>query len=215
MNSCKKVFYSIEGNIASGKSTLLNLLKQYDTIEVVKEPVDLWMKMGLNETNILQSFYKNPKKYAYLFQMIVYSTMVEEHLVEQQKPIRISERYPDSSMEIFGNYCIESGLMDDVEAVAYNHWYKWLRSMYHVKPDCILYVGTSPEKCLERIQKRGRPEEMNITLDYLKQIHRMHLEFFKNNNIKVLYVNNESDDFDFDRIIKKILSNDINLSNND
>lgn len=209
MNSCNKVFYSVEGNIGSGKTTLVNLLQKHDSVEIVKEPVDLWMKIGLNETNILQAFYKDPKKYAFLFQMIVYSTMVDEHNMEQVKQTRISERYPDSSMGVFGNLCIKNELMDDVEASAYKHWYEWLRAKYTIKPDCIIYIGTSPEKCYERIQKRGRKEEEGITLEYLKQVHQMHLEFFRENDIRIYFVNNDMEDNNFEAVIEKILSNDI------
>jgi deoxyadenosine/deoxycytidine kinase len=51
------------------------------------------------------------------------------------------------------------------------------------KPDLILYLRTSPEKCLERIKKRGRVEERPITLKYLKQLHDAH-ELWLGKNLK-------------------------------
>ena len=38
-------------------------------------------------------------------------------------------------------------------------------------------MQTSPQICFERIQKRNRISEKNITLDYIKQIHNQHEQF--------------------------------------
>lgn len=60
---------SIEGNIGSGKTTILNRLKTefmnkqtQKKILFLREPVDIWetVKDNQNET-ILSKFYKNPK----------------------------------------------------------------------------------------------------------------------------------------------------------
>jgi thymidylate kinase len=41
--------------------------------------------------------------------------------------------------------------------------------------DLIFYLRTKPDTCLERLQRRRRPEEINtVTLDYLKRIHELH-----------------------------------------
>lgn len=38
------------------------------------------------------------------------------------------------------------------------------------KFDYIFYVSTPPEICMKRINERGRPEESNLTLEYLEQL---------------------------------------------
>ena len=70
-------FISIEGNIGSGKSSLLeNLKKHYSSnkhVIFIKEPVDDWEKIKDNQGNtILKKFYADQEKYSFAFQMMAY-----------------------------------------------------------------------------------------------------------------------------------------------
>lgn len=38
----------------------------------------------------------------------------------------------------------------------------------------MIYLQVSPETCLVRLKKRGRPEESGHTLEYLQQLHDKH-----------------------------------------
>ena len=52
--------------------------------------------------------------------------------------------------------------------------------------DKIIYIKTSPSKCLERINKRNRTEESSIKLDYLEKCNKYHNEWLENiNNITI------------------------------
>jgi len=66
--------FTIEGNIGSGKSTLIRLLKQkYPEIICLLEPVKEWE--GIKDKqgeNILTKFYKDQEKYSFSFQMMAY-----------------------------------------------------------------------------------------------------------------------------------------------
>ncbi len=66
---------SIEGNIGSGKTTLMSHLKQYykdcPFVRFVREPVDEWETyVDENGTNMLQKFYGDQHKYAFPFQVL-------------------------------------------------------------------------------------------------------------------------------------------------
>ena len=68
---------SIEGNIGSGKSTLMKNLKEYyknnNQVLFLKEPVDEWEKIkDSNGITILEKFYKDQDKYSFPFQMMAY-----------------------------------------------------------------------------------------------------------------------------------------------
>ena len=69
-----------------------------------------------------------------------------------------------------------------------------------MKPKLIVYLRASPEKSLERIRARGRPEEKHITLEFLREIHFLHDEWLINKTFcrdiqtKVLVINVEQDD---------------------
>ena len=68
-----KLIISIEGNIGSGKSTFLSFLKEnFDDICFVDEPVKEWTKIvDEDNNNLIQNFYKDKKKYGYLFQNLL------------------------------------------------------------------------------------------------------------------------------------------------
>ena len=68
---------SIEGNIGSGKSTMVEYLKQNlqndSTICFLQEPVDIWNTIiDKNGVNIIENYYNDQKKYAFQFQMMAY-----------------------------------------------------------------------------------------------------------------------------------------------
>ena len=54
----------------------------------------------------------------------------------------------------------------------------------------IIYVKTTPEKCLSQIEYRNRKGEESIPLDYLENCHKYHEEWINNTNIKRFYLNN-------------------------
>ena len=74
---------SIEGNIGSGKTTLIQRLEErYGSLwgfnekkfVFLREPLDVWNSIKDNDENILQKYYKEPEKYAMSFQIMAYIT---------------------------------------------------------------------------------------------------------------------------------------------
>lgn len=63
-------------------------------IQIVPEPVGKWQDVGANHHNILESFYKEPERYAYTFQNYVFVTrlMQERESAHGIKPLRLMER---------------------------------------------------------------------------------------------------------------------------
>ena len=82
------LIFSIEGNIGSGKSTLVNLLNKNilsidnKTVVFIQEPVDIWNSIkDKNGTTILEKFYENQEKYAFSFQMMAYISRI--HILKE------------------------------------------------------------------------------------------------------------------------------------
>lgn len=169
-----KICLSIEGNIGAGKSTLLALLEKHygkDNIEFITEPVEQWRHC--HGENLLEAFYSDPKKYAYMFQSVALSSRLILQSVPQIKPIRILERSAMSD-HCFAKNCHINGLIDDKEYAAYESWYSFLLNHIDGKPNAIIYLRTTPETCYKRIDKRNRHEENSVSLEYLKQLHTEH-----------------------------------------
>lgn len=199
------LFY-VEGNIGSGKSTLLEKLRTRTDTEVIVEPVDEWMSIkDANGVNLLESFYDNPSRYIHLFQTVIVTTFLERHDMPQTKPIRICERSIETGKEVFVKSAVEAGLMNTLEVESYNKWYSYLDKKYSRQPKGIIYLRTSPEKCFERMRRRGRNEEDCVKLSYLKCLHELHDKwlFSKKYNTPLLVIDNNNDD-DWDETLRLI-----------
>jgi deoxyadenosine/deoxycytidine kinase len=62
-----------------------------------------------------------------------------------------------------------------------------------IAPDLVVYLQTRPEVLLERIRKRGRPEEKPIRAEYVEEVARAYAEFFFAYNEGPLLIVNASD----------------------
>ena len=74
-----------------------------------------------------------------------------------------------------------------MEYQLYLNFYRNLSQLYDLPlVHQYIYLRTDPEKCLERIHKRGRREEQSIDLDYLKSIHDVHEDWLTRKNCFVV-----------------------------
>ena len=188
-------WYIIEGNIGSGKSTILKLLQLAQNVEVIQEPVDMWLDIKDNDNkNLLQHFYSDMDRYSYMFQTMVFKTRLQSLEKTQVEPFRFSERSIWTDRFVFGKMCLEDNKMNSIESSCYKFWFEWLEEKFKPKPDGIIYIKCSPEKCLERIGNRGRDEENKIPIEYLDKLNLYHDEWFKNwKETPLLIIDNEED----------------------
>ena len=173
---------SIEGNIGAGKSTLLQVLTKNfgDELEIKFEPVDRWK--DCRGSNLLEAFYKDPKRYAYTFQSFAFITRMMDHV--QTRNILVFERSPLSDY-CFAKNCYDLGLMNDLEWNVYQEWWShFTKILPSAMPEGIIFLNTSPEKCLERVNTRSRSEEKTLELSYLIRLHEQHQEWFSDPNEK-------------------------------
>ena len=177
-NSMGSKQFIIEGNIGCGKSTLLEKLSYEDNIEVFMEPLNAWQDIkDANGDSILDVFYKDPKRYAYLFQSIVFKTRLRSLDVPQKKPIRLMERSILTDNHVFMQSMIDMDMVSSMERECYNQWYDWLKDKCFVNPTAIIYIRSSPEVCYHRIAGRGRTAEATISTEYLEKLHDKHDEW--------------------------------------
>jgi len=195
----------VEGNIGSGKTTCLDKLESNENFEVIREPVDLWLGVtGSDGKNLLQEFYEEPTRYAYLFQSMVFKTRLQSIEHEQTSSVRFCERSIWTDRHVFGKSCINSGKMNQLETNCYKFWFDWLEQKFYEKPHAIIYLKCSPEKCFARMHQRARNEETGVPLEYLQELHEYHEEWIGNwTQTPVLIIDNDADD-DWDNIMNQI-----------
>ncbi len=171
--------YIVEGNIGAGKSTFLNLVgKHLPHIKIALEPVNNWQKNVYGQS-LLANFYENPERWSYTLETFAMICRVREHLQDQMDPSvnRLIERSIYS-----GHYCFvltgyQNGFMNDIEWTLYNDWFNALIPQKCLPPRGFIYLRTTPDIAYQRIKKRNRLAEKNITFAYLKQIHNYHEKF--------------------------------------
>ena len=125
---------SIEGNIGSGKSTIIDYLKEKyknDTnneIVFLPEPVDEWETIKDEENNtILQKFYADQKKYSFTFQIMAYISrlnLLRKTIKENPGKIIISERSLFTDKYVFAKMLFDSGNMESIQYQIYNKWFE-------------------------------------------------------------------------------------------
>ena len=198
--------YFVEGNIGSGKSTFLKKLSS--EFKVVQEPVDEWSKMknDRNGKNILEEFYEDPERNAYLFQSIAFRSRVK-NIADLKDETVIIERSIYTDRMVFAEVCKEDGNINEIEWNDYTSWFDFVVKHIGFKPKGFIYLRTEPEKSHARVTKRNRSGESNISLDYLRKLHQRHDKWLiDENNVLVLDVTEdfESNPEHLEKMIQKV-----------
>ena len=174
----------VEGNIGTGKSTFLKMIEEYhgDCAQVIYEPVDVWTSFKDSEgRNILDFFYSDPKRYAYMFQNLAFISRIETLKgINTTKKFVFIERSIWSDKNVFAQNCHSNGVMTDLEYKLYNKWFDWMQEAIaeQVKGCLFMYLKCPSEISLSRLHARNRPEEKSITLEYLQQLEGRHDKWF-------------------------------------
>lgn len=180
----------IEGNVGSGKSTFLKLLKSKGLHDIILEPVDEWTSIkNADGTNLLENFYANQERYAYTFQSIAFRTRIKNLKNYNGELI---ERSVFTDKNVFAKTCHENGKMNDIEWKDYCSWFDWLTESFEIIPKGFIYLRADPEISYQRVKKRSRQGEETIPYEYLEKLHNKHDEWLLNEkNVLVLDVNEE------------------------
>jgi len=200
----KTYIISIEGNIGSGKSTLVKKLKQANpTWFFLQEPVDVWKSVSdIDGNNILSEFYKDKKRNAYLFQNFAFITRLHT-LKTKLKEIKrntsifkdnylIVERSIHSDKNVFAKLLHNDKEITNLEYEIYNYWFYRLHSSALISAH--VYLKVDPKISSKRIVKRDRKEEKNaIPIEYLNSLHDYHEDWIDKTPIPTLIVSGDND----------------------
>ncbi|XP_040566503.1 deoxynucleoside kinase [Lepeophtheirus salmonis] len=166
---CSPFIVAVEGNIGSGKSTMLKFFQSKDVI-IDPEPVDSWRNVA--GENLLNNMYKDPPRCSFTFQSYVQLTrlkLLEEHGNEK---VKIIERSIQSNNFVFLETAKKRKTLSDVELEVLGSYHSWIQNHTISKHlDLIVYLRTLPEVAYCRLQKRARAEERTVPLDYLQDLH--------------------------------------------
>eukprot|EP00039_Didymoeca_costata_P031341 m.34263 g.34263 ORF g.34263 m.34263 type:complete len:316 (+) comp8695_c0_seq1:103-1050(+) len=199
----KPLRIAVEGNIATGKSTFLDLITTHmPHLNVVQEPVHKWTNVEEDRDdddempssqksggNLLQLFYDKPERWAYTFQTYAFLSRMKSQVrndMDTSASVTIFERSVFSDRVCFAANCHDSGLLSDIEYTVYCDFHSFLvESLARLEVDGIIYLRSNTETCMKRLEKRNRTEEKTIPKDYLEALEKRHDDWLLHKTVTV------------------------------
>ena len=149
MSMKKHQYISVMGTIGSGKTTAARLIAKELKFQLVEE--------NFGENAFLPRFYEDMKRWAFHSQTFFLMEKITQML---DTPIEQDVFSYAKAQHVLGH-------IDDAEWRLYQKIYISFTPSFP-KPDCIVFLDTSIETIMNRIEKRGRGFEKKIPQSYLE-----------------------------------------------
>ena len=188
-----KFIFSIEGNIGSGKTTIIRHLQRlYKDVLLVEEPVKDWQ--NLEGENLLKKKNEDLNRWGYSFEAYVLITKMNEltKVASSDKKIILIERCMLTDKAFF-DVNVENNLSTPMEEAMFKNLYEFLSNNVYPRLSGIIYLDTPVEECIKRMKERGRKEEKDIKEDYLAQLDQHFKKVVDESGVPVLYLNGKYD----------------------
>lgn len=183
----KTMYVSVMGTMGSGKTTAAKLISRELGLGLIEE--------NFGENAFLPRFYNDMKRWAFhsqtfflmekITQMREASGILEKGSLVQDTPIQQDAFSYAKAQHVLGN-------IDDAEWRLYQKIYKSFEP-YFPRLDLIVYLETSIQIVLERIEARGRGYEKKISQSYVELLDMLnHTWLGDNKNIPVLTIQTDN-----------------------
>jgi len=196
-NALKGKVMCVEGNIATGKTTLISALL-YDlnlcqvNVKVLEEQID---------QTLLEKFNSDPKKYGLELQ----DSMMRKRI----QAMKTAQEYKKTDHFVI----MDTGFIREKAFTLANYKQKNLTQSEFIEhekvfldlhkeigmpvPDCIIILDCSPQRCKVNINIRNRVNERELSITYLDELRKAHkqvLTEFSSSNPKVSIINADVSD---------------------
>jgi deoxyadenosine/deoxycytidine kinase len=153
---------AVAGNIGSGKTTLTTLLAKQFKWEPHYEDVD--------DNPYLNDFYEDMQRWSFNLQIFFLNSRFNQivNIKKGGKKV-IQDRTIYEDAYIFAPNLHAMGLMTTRDFNNYLNLFN-LMSTFISPPDLMIYLRGSVPALVNQIEKRGRPYENSIRIDYLKRL---------------------------------------------
>ena len=160
-------YIAIEGPIGVGKTTLARRIADTFEHDLLLEEAEL--------NPFLERFYQNRQQTALATQLFFLFQRVQKITELKQRDMFQQARVVDFVLEkdpLFARINLEPD-----EFALYQKVFEKMRIDAPL-PDLVIYLQASPDRLLERIERRGIPSEKLIDREYLEQLNEVYSEFF-------------------------------------
>ncbi len=199
-----KHFIAVAGNMGVGKSTLTRLLAQSFGWIPAYEAVD--------DNPYLADFYKNMRQWSFHSQIFFLTRRMRSHREIVACPHTVvQDRCIYEDAEIFARNLHQRSNMQDRDYQVYRDLYE---ELIHTlpRPNLIVYLKASVPTLIERIHRRGRDFERDVSPLYLQQLNELYNAWIEDFTVcPVLTIEADYLDFvrfdsDFETVKSKILT---------
>jgi deoxyadenosine/deoxycytidine kinase len=163
----RRAYIALEGPIGVGKTTLAQVLARELNARLMLEEGE--------QNPFLARFYEDPEKYAIPVQLYFLLTRYNQQRELLQRPLLEQATVADylfAKDRIFANL----NLAPD-ELVLYEQVYKLLDAKM-AKPDLVVYLLARIDVLAERLRRRNRDFERDISYEYLERVSTAYRDFF-------------------------------------
>ena len=160
-------YIAVEGPIGVGKTTLARRIADTFDYDLLLEEAEL--------NPFLERFYQNRQQTALATQLFFLFQRVQKITELKQRDMIDQARLADFVLEkdpLFARVNLEPD-----EFTLYEKVFSKMRVDAPV-PDLVIYLQASPDRLLERIDRRGIDAERLIDRQYLEQLNEVYSEFF-------------------------------------
>jgi len=195
-------YIAVEGPIGVGKTTLANKLAETFNYDVLLEQP--------SENPFLESFYKNPGQSALAAQLFfLFQRMQQIQDLKQRslfEPVRVADFVIEKD-RLFAEVNLSKEEMQLYDKV-YNHL-----TIDAPTPDLVIYLQAPVDVLLDRINRRGNPNEKYLTGDYLERLNEAYSKFFLYYEsaplliVNAAGINLHDSESDYEMLVDNIMSN--------
>ena len=195
-------YIAVEGPIGVGKTTLANKLAETFNYDILLEQP--------SENPFLESFYKNPSQSALAAQLFfLFQRMQQIQDLKQRslfEPVRVADFVIEKD-RLFAEVNLSKEEMQLYDKV-YDHL-----TIDAPTPDLVIYLQAPVDVLLDRINRRGNPNEKYLTADYLERLNEAYSKFFLYYEsaplliVNAAGINLHDSESDYEMLVDNIMSN--------
>ena len=182
------MYIGVAGNIGAGKTTLTRMLAEHYGWIPHYEPV--------TQNPYLEDYYSDIKRWSYNLETYFLAQRFRDLVqISRSDKIIIQDRTLMEGVNIFVTNNKRMGNLSERDYDTYMQLYDLMMSMVKA-PDMLIYLRSSIEGIVRKIQKRGREYEQGISVEYLANLNELYEAWLASYKGRILIF--DVDDMDYE-----------------